>query len=96
MDAGRGVTQTPCRVRPSIPLQEDIAKAPPATCEPADPEAQERRPGAALCCWPHLHSGVTVSGTAALQAPYSASVDTSVCEERLEESQWEKCTESVF
>lgn len=30
----------------------------------------------------YLHSGITVSGTAILQAPDSASVDTFVCEER--------------
>lgn len=39
---------------------------------------------------PHLHGGITVSGTATLQASRPASVDAFVCEECLEESQSEK------
>lgn len=45
---------------------------------------------------PHLHGGITVSGTSILQAPDSARVDTLVNKECLEESQEEKALQSAF
>ena len=45
---------------------------------------------------PHLHGGITVSGTSILRAPDSASVDTLVNKECLEESQEEKASQSAF
>lgn len=45
---------------------------------------------------PHLHGGITVSGTSILQAPDSARVDTLVNKECLEESQGEKALQSAF
>lgn len=72
------------RVPPTVPLREDIAKAM-GTMSP------HKCWGPGVWPWrPYLHCGIAVPGTAALQAPYSAIVDTSVCEECLEESQWEK------
>lgn len=39
---------------------------------------------------PHLHSHITIAGTAVFQVPCSAAVETFVCEDCLEESQWVK------
>ena len=85
---------------PPLPLQEGLAKVPQATCDGTDlgPRADQSCQLQCGSWWPgggpqththtpHLHSGITVSGTAILQAPDSASVDTFVCEECLEESQ---------
>lgn len=46
--------------------------------------------GGTLAYTPHLRGSVAVSRTAAFQVPCSALVDTVVCEECLEESQWVK------
>lgn len=96
---------------PSLPLQEDMVNLwvnPRATCD-SQTLGPKSRPALwasvqALVAWlrapathrPHLHGGITVSGTAILQALDSAGVDTFAYEECLEESQRGRASQSAL